>query len=302
MDKKELAIVLPVSGNWTFALAVTLMGIKKHLKNYDYDIFVYYQDISEKEKQILNSILPCNFIEYTLDSSTVRNKVMKRYSQLTFSRYECFGLLDRYKKALWIDTDTLIQGNLDELTDLDVEIGAWQTDIHNQFNFTVSLENYDMYINYYNVGVLLVTDRIKNPQELKEWCYKKTVELGEYLVCSDQSILNIMFQEFKINVFDIGEKYNCHPEKEMVKDAVIVHPYAEEKFWNYYYKFKEWNNYYKKWLDMGGTPYKGPRAGLLKKLWIKFRKKYMPEAPDPRRHLKKFIVYLYNHNFRRQEL
>ena len=36
MNKKELAIVLPVSGNMTYALSVTLMGIKDNLTNKDY--------------------------------------------------------------------------------------------------------------------------------------------------------------------------------------------------------------------------------------------------------------------------
>lgn len=299
MNKKELAVVLCSSGNMTYALAVTLFGLKEHLKDKDFDIYVYYQNVTEKEQNLLNLILPCKFVPYKIDTSTVRGQIVNRYSQLTFARFECFGLLEEYKKALWIDIDTLIQKDLNELTNLDVEIGAWQTDVWTGFNFTDPIAGYDMDVKYYNVGVLLITDKLTNGTELKEWCYKKTLEWGPYLVCSDQSILNLLFQEFKINVVNIGEKYNCHPEKSFVDDAIIVHPYAEYKFWNYYYNFKEWNQYYKKWLDMGGSPYNGPKAGFLKKCWVKFKKKYLPEAPDPKRHLGKFIRYVYNYNFKK---
>ena len=105
--------------------------------------------------------------------------------------------------------------------------------------------------------------------------------------------------EFNINVYNLDERYNCHPDKEFVQDAYIVHPYAPYKFWNYYYNFNKWNEYYKKWLKMDGTPYKGWKANYFDKLRIEFQKKYLPEAPDPKRHLRKFLVYAYNYNFKK---
>ena len=135
--------------------------------------------------------------------------------------------------------------------------------------------------------------------KMKDWCYKKTKEYGKHLVCADQGIINLVFQEFKVKITDLDEIFNCHPEKTIVNDAVIIHPYAEEKFWNYYYNFKEWNNNYNNWLKLGGTPYKGKRANILDKVLIKFKKKYMPAAPDPLRHTGKFIKYIYNHNFKK---
>lgn len=297
-NKKELAIVLPVTGNMTFALATTLMGIKKHLTDTKYDIFVYYQDVSEKEKSLLSSILPVNFVEYQIDSSKINSIAIKKYSLLAFARYECFEHVKKYKKALWLDTDILIQKNINELVEIDTEIAAWQTNVWTGFNFYKPVEGYDMNRNYFNPGILLVTDKVNEPEKLKQWCYDKTSEWGDNLICSDQSILNIMFQEFNINVYNLDEKFNCHPDKHFVKDAFIVHPYAQYKFWNYYYEFEEWNNCYKNWLKIGGTPYKSKKYNFLEKLWVEFKKKYLPEAPDPRRHLRKFFIYAYNYNFK----
>lgn len=301
-QKKELAIILPVSGNMAYALAVTLMGIKKHLTITPYDIFVYYQNVSDKEKELLNSIAPCEFREYSLDASTVKSDAINKYSELTFARFECFEHLKEYKKALWIDIDTLIQKDLIELVDIDAEFAAWQTDVWTGFNFTEPIDGYDMKIKYYNVGIMMVSDKIKEPEKIKKWCYEKTIELGDKLICSDQSILNIAFQEFNINVYNLDETYNCHPDKEFVNDAVIVHPYAQYKFWNYYYNFNQWNTYYQKWLDMGGSAYKGWKANWFDKLRIKLRKKYWPEAPNPKRHLGKFIRYVYNYNFKKRAI
>ena len=299
MDKKELAIVLPVSGNMTYALATTLMGIKDNLIHKDYDIFVYYQNVSDDEKKLLNSILPVNFIEFKMDASTLQSDAIKKYSQLTFARFECFEHLKHYKKALWIDIDTLIQKNLNELVELEVDFAAWQTDVWTGFNFSKPINGYDMSKKYYNVGIMMISDKLNNYSELKKWCYKKTIEFGPLLICSDQSILNLLFQQFNINVYNLDERYNCHPDKDFVKDAYIVHPYAQYKFWNYYYNFNKWNEYYKKWIKMGGTPYKGWKANWFDKLKIEFKKKYLPEAPDPKRHLRKFLLYAYNYNFKK---
>lgn len=297
--KKELAVVLGATSNMAFALACVVFDIKQHL-NRNFDLIVYHKDIPEKEQNIINEIIPAKFIEYDIDSLNVRNKSLNRYSKLAFARYECFDMLDNYKKVLWLDIDVIIQGDLSSLTDMDIEIGMWRNDIHkNSFNFTQNPGDFEMESNYFNTGVLLITDKLRDYQKLKDWCYQKTEEWGSYLVCPDQGVLNIMIQEFNTEITELPEIYNCHPEKAIVKDAVIIHPYAEEKFWNYYYNFEQWNHNYKQWLNIGGSPYKGKKANLIDKFFIKFRKKYMPAAPDPFRHTGKFLKYLYNHNFQK---
>ena len=300
MDKRELAIVLGATVNMTFALANVLMGIKSNLKK-NFDIIVFHKDITDKEEELLNSIIPCDFKDYNLEPSDISNHSLNRYSLLAYSRYECFSLLDKYKKILWLDIDVFIQKDLSDFIELDTSgIAMWRNDLHkNGFNFSQPIENYDMESNYYNTGVILLSDKLSNYNKMTDWCYKKTKEYGKKLICADQGILNLLVQEFNCEVTDLNEIYNCHPEKEIVKDAAIIHPYAEEKLWNYYYNFEQWNENYKKWLRMGGSSYKGKKAGFCGKIWIKFKKKYLPEAPDPRRHTGKFFKYVWKYNFQK---
>ncbi len=299
MDKKELAITLGATSNMTFALACALFDIKKHIKK-DFDLIIFNKNISDKDKALLNNIISAKFIDYDLEFLNVRGKSLNRYSNLAFARYECFDMLDNYKKVLWLDIDIIIQKELTPLINMDIELGMWRNDIHkNSFNFTQNPDNYDMESNYFNTGVLIISDKLKNYRELKNWCYQKTEEWGPILVCSDQGILNMMIQEFDIQATELNENYNCHPEKSIVEDATIIHPYAEEKFWNYYYNFAQWNKNYKQWIKWGGTPYKGKKAGLIDKFFIKFKKKYMPAAPNPFRHTSKFFKYVYNYNFQK---
>jgi len=298
--KKNLAVTLGATANMTFALASVLIDFKKNL-SCDFDLIIYHKDISEKEQGLLNSIIQAKFIEYNFQDKTTREKSLNRYTLLAFSRYECFDLLDKYKKVLWLDIDTIIQKNLTNLININTSngIALWQNIEHkNSFNFVNSPEKYDMSENYFNTGVILFEDNLPHRHNLKNWCYDKTVEWGKNLVCPDQAVLNMMFQEFDIEVFKLEEIYNCHPERPMLPDAIIIHPYAEEKFWNYYYNFEQWNNNYKKWLKMGGSPYAGKKANFIDKALIKFKKKYLPQAPDPFRHTGKFLKYFYEHNFR----
>ncbi len=294
--KKELAVVLGATANLSFALFSTVCDLKKYL-NKNFDLIIYHKDIPEKEQRFINNVIPAKFIEYDIDSLDVRNKSLNRYSRLAFSRYECFNLLDEYKKVLWLDIDIIIQKKLDSLVNMELELGMWRNDIHkNSFNFTQNPPGYEMESNYFNTGVLLITDKLKHYRKLKNWCYQKTEEWGPTLVCPDQGIINMMVQEFDIEATKLDEIYNCHPEKEIINNAVIIHPYAEEKFWNYYYDFEQWNGNYKKWLKLEGTPYKGKKANFIDKFKIQFKKKYLPEAPDPLRHTGKFIKYVYSHN------
>ncbi|MDD3151217.1 MAG: glycosyltransferase 61 family protein, partial [Candidatus Gastranaerophilales bacterium] len=258
--KKDMAIVLGTTGNRTFAAANVLMGLKKYLKNTNFEIIIYIQDVSKKDRKLLYSILPCRFIDYKLpNADEIREKTKKRYTELSYSRYECFNLLDYYKKVLWLDIDILIQKDLTEfINSTSNGIALWQSKVRTGFNFTEKIESYNMDVPFYNLGIMLITDDLPNYKKLTKWCYDKTAEYGKYLVCADQGIINIMIQEFNLEVNKLPEDFNFHPEEgKKPENAVILHPYAEEKFWNFYFNYKEWNENNQKWIVMGGTPYKG---------------------------------------------
>ena len=115
-DKKELAIVFGSTGNMAFALGNVLIGLKKYSLEIakTADIKIFEQGISGKDKKILNSILPCEFIEYKFPhQGYLTDETVKKFSELTFSRFECFDMLNEYKKVLWLDIDILIQKPFD---------------------------------------------------------------------------------------------------------------------------------------------------------------------------------------------
>lgn len=63
--KKELAIVFGITKDLDFALANVLIGIKKHFKYKNkYDVIVYHDGLNSSTQDMLNTIMPCTFMQF----------------------------------------------------------------------------------------------------------------------------------------------------------------------------------------------------------------------------------------------
>ena len=310
-NKKEQAVVLGATANITFAPANVLIGIKKHSPDLEADFIIFHKNISQKDMDLINSIVPCQFIDYDFpiyDISKFNETAISKYTKLAYSRYECFSMLKDYRKVLWIDIDTLVQKDISELLNVDCKngIAMFKDVIPLKNTFTDKITNlnleYDLVINSFNTGVILFQDNLPHYEELAEWNYKKTYELSEYIFLADQGIINLALQEYGIRATELDEKFNCHPNKKIVKDAVVLHTYSKEKFWNFYQN-KEWDENYKRWIKMGGSPYIGKRANWLQRKQ-KFLELYLAIVPNPIRQPKKFVLFVIDEikNIRRKNV
>lgn len=302
MHKKEQAIVMGVTGNWSFAVANVLIGIKKYSFQLidKTDFIVLEQGLSEKDKELLNSIIPCLFIEYNfprLDELKKRHSDnYKRFTEMTYSRFECFNMLNEYKKVVWLDVDILVQDDISKIFSYGEKTGiAFCKEADNidwLFNDKTKVDKYDLNQPSVNAGVFVISDKLQNYKNITDWCYEKTIELCSYLFLVDQSILNIMFQEFNLEIEPIDSKFNCYlpyKSKKEIKNASIIHTCDYKKYWNYH-NSKEWNDNNKEWVKMGGTRFTGKKINKIYDYL--YKKIYCPIAhnrPDPIRHPRKFI-------------
>jgi len=293
-QKKNLAVVIGATGNMAFAAANVVMSVKKTSSDIVDEIIILHSDITEKDQELMKSTYPCRFIDYKfpyIDENTFQNSHFYRYSMLAYSRYEIFNWLDEFKNIIWLDIDVLVQKSLQELLDhVDADMGMHLEKHTFGGLFLEPDPRFDNERKFFNTGVILYRDSLPNYKMLTNWCYQKTRELAENLSLPDQAVINLMFQTFpEIKIRPIDKKFNCHPTDKSVKDAVIVHSFDSEKFWNFYYNFKEWNINYKKWLKMRGSPYIGIKASIIY-VWIK---KFFPMAPNPFRQTGKFFTYMF---------
>lgn len=259
-EKKQCAIVFGLTSNLTFALANVLLGMKSHCSIFWDDIIVFHDAICVSEQEHLNSILKCKFIKYDESYITVNidKHRLRTYSILTLSRFECFNLLNDYKKVIWHDVDILIQKDFKGLLDYANKSGIALTcdpTFMVEQNFNGIIDNYALLKPLYNAGIMVISDKLKNYVDLSKYCYNKFNKYNEKLRYMDQSVLNMMIQDYNYTVENIDLNiYCCHPNKdEYLKKAVIVHSYGSEKFWNnenLKRKFPEWvsNNFI--WEDI----------------------------------------------------
>jgi len=251
MEKKNTALVFGITSNYVFALANTLIGLKKNNKKFWDDIIVYVDDIDEGLIMKINKITPCKIIKYEMKNveNRLSSSLLEQYSIATFYRFECFNLLNEYKTVIWNDVDILIKGDISGLVKYGQETGFSLTlntlGLKNEANFNELILDYDMFAPLYNAGIMVIHDSLINYAEMYSWCINKTIELGKKLRWGDQAILNLLIQEYSITVdlIDI-DKYCCHPtHKEYIKGAAIIHAYGVDKFWNcqnYKDTFPEW--------------------------------------------------------------
>ena len=290
MSKKDLAIVFGISSNLTFALANVILSLKNHSPKFADEIIVYHDGINEKDKKLINEILPCKFNEYEFpvkDTSDFDPFFFEQFSKMAYSRFECFNHLDNFKRVLWLDVDILIQKDISGLLNYTkTGIGMLPGDFI-KHNFKEPLSDFDMEKLGFWTGTIILTDEIKNYEKITGWCYENLLKYASKLYLPDQAIFNIMLEAFNLEPMGIDKQTYCaHPIQKEAKNAVILHAYRPKKFWDCF-RLKEWVENDKKWQKMGGTPYKGKICPLH----VRFIEKYLPGAPDPLKKPRAFFQF-----------
>jgi len=220
---KKMAITLGLTNNISFAVGTILFGLKDHPPKMPHDVIIYENDLSDKNKDLFQKIYPCKFKKF--DISKIKSDKFKRISKMAFSRYENFSLLKDYSVVVWLDTDVLIKNDISNLLrKFPNSIAMYKhKGIRLGDGIKRNIKNYDLEKEIFASGSLILSDVLKKPEEIKEWCYRKTNEWAD-CISGDMQILNLALQEFNIEPYELEEKYCCYPTKEQ-PDTAIIHPW-----------------------------------------------------------------------------
>lgn len=255
----DTAIVIGCTRAWTAPAAVVLQALNA-AEPHPFDAVMMVQGVPQAQRDLLNTIRPCQFIDYEIDLKDAKR--FARVSTMAFSRYECWAMLKAYERVLWIDADTLPVGGVLSCFDYVKDTGLGLiphlgTPIC--VSFAKEVPGFDMQRECFNSGYIALTRANSDYTAQRDWLYDATTRWSGY-VNSDQAVINLLFQAMNTPPTVLPSKYNCSPEKP-VEDVRVLHPWGNHKFWDGLGD-PRWDAYHQRWVDMGGEPAPTPKPRI----------------------------------------
>lgn len=300
---KNIPIVFSADNNYTPMMGVAIYSLIKNVSDeYNYDILIFNKDISQENKEkILGMIdgeknISIRFIDFSEIVKDLKLPTFKNYTIEIYFRLFMPYILEKYDKALYLDSDLVLTGDVAKLWNEDLKgktLGA-VIDIgmvlhyytkgkkyikKEYFENTLKKVNPDK---YFNSGVLIIDlKQMKEKYDLENDILKIIEQ--EELHYPDQDALNILFCD---DTQYISFRYNCVPENcgnrnienickdvpeelanayvESRKDPIIVHYALIEKPWIYSCKL-DYELYKYFWIYAAESPYAYDVISIKKK-------------------------------------
>lgn len=294
---KKITFMLAVTSDYVFAAGNVVLALILHRPQKDFDVTIFYDDMTRAEKKIFLNTGICNLIKYKTPSGFARKikklcpkftdkSFAKHFSFLKFAKFEIFNLLEQYENAVWLDADISVQDDLMDILSFGPFAITADTPWPVQNNFTVPIPGYDMDRDGVCSAVFMVSRNLPGWNKMRKWMYAKAVECAPYFKNIDQGIFNLLLQEFKIDykLLPLYE-WQCIANHPVAIDARIAHFGTKRKIWNtpeLVSAFPEWWRVHKKWMALGGRDFITPDNWYVKNAFciIDGQKKRIAQLED----------------------
>lgn len=118
----QIPVLLAATDSYTIPLAVCLYSIIKHVStDNEYKFHVITNDMSKEHQAVLKTLEKPNHIsiEFQATSQELKDTASKincgRFSDMTLARLEAGKLFPQYDRMVYLDVDTVIQGDIAEI-------------------------------------------------------------------------------------------------------------------------------------------------------------------------------------------
>lgn len=285
--KKNKAYILACSNKDVFAAGNVALSLNKYMPNEDFDIIIYFDNLDESNKLVLEKISNVHLKKIEFNKSFIHevrgrdrflylriNKCKNLKNPFSIICFEIFNLLNFYRTVIWLDVDVSIQGDISNLDGygpigLPKDLNCNRIRKVGDF-FGESIENYNMSIDCYSTACIVVTDKLANYHELSNYCYEKAIKHASLLKKNNQAIFQLLLQDYHIQPRVIpSNEYCCLADHELASIAKIVYFGSYKKPWNdqsYIQCFPEWFRTHLIWLSLGGSDF--DRTNLsIRSIW-----------------------------------
>ena len=243
-NKKIIPVFFAADENYMPYLAVALHSLKENeSKEYFYQIYVLHADMdcASENVQKLYKYQDENFKITCVDVSEKMQEVKHSlhlrdyYTGATYYRIFIADMFPQYDKALYLDSDIAVLGDISELFGIELGenlVGAVPD------GAVASVAQFRLYTkevlgidaqNYFNAGVLLM-----NLKAFREYgFYKKFCSLlkkYKFHVAQDQDYLNVICKD---KVCYLGAEWNKMPIENSAQTPKLIHYNLTMKPWHY---------------------------------------------------------------------
>ena len=241
-----IPIFFAVDDGYMPYLAVALESlIDNASKNYYYSIKILYTNINEENKKRINKYQRDNvnieFVDLNYYIEKVKDKLYTRdyYTKTTYFRLFIANLYPQYNKAIYLDSDIIVLGDISELYNVELGnnlIAAAPDDV---IQTTKVFQEYAEkvvgvadYRNYFNAGILLM-----NLDEFRKFNFQEKflylLETIKFTVAQDQDYLNRLCKG-KVKIIHKGwDRMPIAVDDIPIEEIKIVHYNLADKPWRY---------------------------------------------------------------------
>lgn len=273
MNKVTIPIFYAIDDGYSKFVAVSIKSLIMNANNnYNYDINVIYENLSEENAKKLKSLETDNvkiiLTEMNQNLSMITDKLGNRLREYTFTLTIFFRLFipvmfPKYHKCIYIDADTVIPGDISRLYNEDLEdnyLGCIvdKSTIDNEilasyFEEVVGIPR-DKYI---NSGVLLMNSKKLRELKIDEKFLDLYIKYGFDVIAPDQDYINSMCYGHIKYLSDIYDAMP-NPNNKEVEKPVIIHynlflkpwQYENVQYYDYFWKYAKFTPYYDEILEI----------------------------------------------------
>ena len=245
MDKQIIPVFYACDDNFVKYTIVSLRSMMANAsREHVYHIYILHTEISEGMKQKVLEMANENFIisfenvtEY-LESISDKLPIRDYYSKTTYYRLFIAEMFSDYDKAIYIDSDTVVQGDISELYHIDIK-DAYVGACHEQA--MVQVDEYGTYAervvgvsryNFFNAGMILINCHQFRIRFVLDK-FIQYLHTYNFVVTQDEDYLNLICKD---HVFWLDQRWNTEIFGEIaypIEEAKILHYIMTSKPWHY---------------------------------------------------------------------
>ncbi len=245
MDSKVIPIFYACDDNFVKYTIVSMHSMMQNAsKEYKYRIYILHTEITEEMKKKVLGLKTDNFeiffenVSAHLEAIADKLPIRDYYSKTTYYRLFIAEMFPQYNKAIYIDSDTVVTGDISELylTDIkDSYVGA----CHEQA--MVQVDEYGTYVekvvgvsrhNFFNAGILIINcERFRSCLILEKFIEK--LHVYTFVVTQDEDYLNLICKD---HIHWLDQRWNTEIFGEIsypIEEAKILHYIMTSKPWHY---------------------------------------------------------------------